>query len=155
MRKVGRQIVGDSVGEIVLLLVAAQVLERQHDDRKPRRVGKPIVKGRGHETRRIAGTPREGPDGKKRGDAGCDHPDPTTAATKGPQPRRLRPLVLRPSDFQRGQRISSHWPRDVLELSLAEVDEILREPVAHLPVGVFGDTDAARLANAFPTERRY
>jgi hypothetical protein len=38
VREVGRQIVGDAVGEIVLLLVAAQVLERQNDDRKPRRL---------------------------------------------------------------------------------------------------------------------
>ena len=37
MRQIGRQIIGDAVGEIVLLLVAAQVLERQHDDREPRR----------------------------------------------------------------------------------------------------------------------
>ena len=36
MREVGGQVVGDAVGEIVLLLVAAQILERQDDDRETR-----------------------------------------------------------------------------------------------------------------------
>ena len=52
MREVGGQIVGDPVGEIVLLLVAGEILERQHDDRKPRRVGELVVDRSGHETRR-------------------------------------------------------------------------------------------------------
>ena len=57
MREIGGQIVGNPVGEIVLLVVAAQVLERQNDDRKPRRVGELVVNGSGHETRREARAP--------------------------------------------------------------------------------------------------
>ncbi len=55
-----------AVGEIVLLLVAAHILERQHDDGKTRRVGELIVNGSGHETRRVARTPGKGPRRKKR-----------------------------------------------------------------------------------------
>jgi hypothetical protein len=32
VREVGGQIVGDTVGEIILLLVAAHILEREDDD---------------------------------------------------------------------------------------------------------------------------
>ena len=38
VRKISRKIVGDPIGEILLLGVAAQVLERQNNDREPRRV---------------------------------------------------------------------------------------------------------------------
>ena len=38
VREVGGEIVGDPVGEIVLVRVAAQDFERQDDDREPRRV---------------------------------------------------------------------------------------------------------------------
>ena len=55
MREVGGQIVGEGVGEIVLLGVAAQIGERQHDDRQARRVRELDVRdgrrgshGRGH-----------------------------------------------------------------------------------------------------------
>jgi hypothetical protein len=37
VREVGGQIVSDPVSEITLLRIAAEILERQHDDRKPRR----------------------------------------------------------------------------------------------------------------------
>ena len=37
-RNVGRQALGDAVGEVVVL-VAAEIGERQHDDRKSRRAG--------------------------------------------------------------------------------------------------------------------
>ena len=47
MREVGGQIVGQAVGEIVLLGVAAEVGERQHDDRQARRVGELLVRDGG------------------------------------------------------------------------------------------------------------
>jgi hypothetical protein len=65
MREIGGEIVGDAVGEIVLLLVAGEVLERQYDDREPRRVRELVVNGSGHETRHVAGAPGKGPRGEK------------------------------------------------------------------------------------------
>ena len=45
----------------------------------------------------------------------------------------------------RGERhaIGAHRPGDVLHLVLAEVEEIEREPIAHLRVDRFGDADPA------------
>src|SRR5271165_2013362 len=40
-RQIGRQVLGDRVGEILLVRVAVQVGERQHDDRHPRCAGTP------------------------------------------------------------------------------------------------------------------
>ena len=68
MREVGRQVVGDPVGEIVLLLVAGEVLERQHDDGKPRRVGELVLRHRSHEARGEARPPPIGADREQRGD---------------------------------------------------------------------------------------
>ena len=45
-------------------------------------------------------------------------------------------------------RINSHWPSDVLEFFLAEIDERFLQPVTHLAIGVLGETDAARISNA-------
>jgi hypothetical protein len=53
MRKIGRQIVGDSVSKKLLLRIAAQILERENDDRKPRGEGQLLVNGRGHEAWRV------------------------------------------------------------------------------------------------------
>ena len=66
MRKVGGQIVGDAVSEIVLLLVVAQILERQHDDRKSWRDRELVFDGSGQETRRVARAPGERARRKKR-----------------------------------------------------------------------------------------
>ena len=66
-----RSVVRSSVipsAEIVLLLVAAQVLERQYDDGKMRRVGELIVNGGGQETppARSPACQSKGPRRKKR-----------------------------------------------------------------------------------------
>ena len=45
--------------------------------------------------------------------------------------------------------VGAHWPRDVLEVLLAEIDELLLDLVAYLPIGIFRDADPAGLANAF------
>ena len=42
-------------------------------------------------------------------------------------------------------RIGPHWASDVLEVFLDKIDELFLEPVTHLPVGVFGKADAARI----------
>ena len=39
-RQIGGQIVGDAVGEILLLRIVAEIGEGQHDDRQPRRDGR-------------------------------------------------------------------------------------------------------------------
>ena len=44
IREVGGQVVAQAVGEIVLFEVAAQVCERQNDDRQARRAGEPILR---------------------------------------------------------------------------------------------------------------
>ena len=46
-------------------------------------------------------------------------------------------------------RINSHWPSDVLEFFLSEIDELFLEAVTHLAIGVLGKTDTARISNAF------
>ena len=61
MREVGGQIVGDAVGEKVLFLVAAQILEWQNDDGEARRVGEFVLGGRAQQTRCKARMPGVGP----------------------------------------------------------------------------------------------
>ena len=46
-------------------------------------------------------------------------------------------------------RIGSHWPRDVLELLLSEIDERFLEAVTHLAIGVLRKTNTARISDAF------
>ena len=55
-----------SVGEIVLILVAAQVLERQDDNGEAWGGRELVVNGSGHETWRVASTPSKGPHREKR-----------------------------------------------------------------------------------------
>jgi hypothetical protein len=45
MREVGRQIVGNTICEIILFLVAAQVLEWQDNDREARRGRELVTRG--------------------------------------------------------------------------------------------------------------
>jgi hypothetical protein len=68
----------------------------------------------------------------------------------------------RPGFFRRGgdrerrstgfPRIEAHRPGDVLQRMLAEIDEVLLRPVAHLSPGVFGQADPEWLAD--PLEPR-
>jgi hypothetical protein len=60
---------------------------------------------------------------------------------------------LRPVDRRRRQRIAPHRPRDVLELLLAEIDEVFLQPIAHMPVRVLGQANPARLTNPFEPRR--
>ena len=156
MREIGRQIVGDPVGEIVLLLVAAQVLERQHDDRKPRRVGELIVNGSGHETRRVARTPGKGPRRKKRESERRGERRPLRkpgarlrrrggALHFGRRDRHRRFRLRRLADFE---RIDVDRLGDVLELGRAEIADRHLEPSLDLPVGVLGETDRPGLGDA-------
>jgi hypothetical protein len=46
-------------------------------------------------------------------------------------------------------RICAHWPRDVLEVFLSEIDELVSEPVTYLAVGILRKTDTTRLGDAF------
>src|SRR6185437_6914662 len=68
-----------------------------------------------------------------------------------------RGLYIRPrfsgDDDRILQRINPHRTRDVFERFFADVDERCVDLVAHLAPGVFGKTDAARLANPFETRR--
>ena len=132
MGQVGRQIVGDAVGEIVLLLIAGEVLERQHDDRKPRCIGELVVNRSGHEARRVAYGPDEGSRRKK-----CER--------ERSQRRPATPDVARPRDsfgwFLRrrraqAQQIRAHRLGDVLEALGPEVGPLKLEPRPDLPVGV-------------------
>ena len=51
------------------------------------------------------------------------------------------------------QPIDAHGPRDVLEALLASIDEVGRHLALHLPPGVLGNRDAARLGDAFDPRR--
>ena len=65
MRQIGGEIIGDPVGEIVLLLVAAQVLERQHDNGELRRVRELVLRdGSAEQSRREARMPGVSAGGK-------------------------------------------------------------------------------------------
>ena len=151
MREVGRQIVGDPVGEIVLLLVAGEVLERQHDDRKPRRVGELVVDGSGHETRRVARAPGEGARRKKH------------ESKRGRKRRPARPDAARPrrrlGRFLRrrralAQEVSAHRLSDVLEALRPEVGHLKLEPRLDLPVSVFGQTNPDPARKSLPAGPR-
>jgi hypothetical protein len=113
VRKVGGQIVGDPVGEIVLLLVAGEVLERQHDDREPWRVGELIVNRSRHETRRVAGAPRKSPRRKKQERQRSSKRRPARPDSMRPC-RRLGRFLPRRRAL--AQQISAHRLGDVLEV---------------------------------------
>ena len=146
MREIGGQIVGDAIGEIVLLLVAAQILERQHDDGEARRIRELIVNGCGHEARRVARAPSVAARSKKR---------------ESERSRQRRPpmqdvaLPRRPSGRSWrhwravAQQISTHRLGDVLEALQSKVGDLKFEPRLDLPVGVLGQANPARLADAF------
>jgi hypothetical protein len=46
-----------------------------------------------------------------------------------------------------------HWPGDVLERHLAEIDKMRVDPAAHVIEGGAGDKNAAGLADAFEARR--
>ena len=52
MGEIGRQIFGNAVGEIVLLLIGAQILERQNDDGETRRRRELVFRRSSREMRR-------------------------------------------------------------------------------------------------------
>ena len=66
-----------------------------------------------------------------------------------------RPSPVRLGDGGRGRcafragfdRVDSNWPRDVLEVPLAEIDKLRVDPAAHVIVGRARDQHSARLAN--------
>ena len=146
MREVGRKIVGNPVGEILLVLVAGEVLERQHDDRKPRRVGELVVNGSGHEARRVARAPGEGARRKKR--EGKHGGKGWPARPDAARPRRRLGRFLRRGRAL-AQQVGAHRLGDVLEALRAEVSHLKFEPRLDLPVGVFGQANPTRLANPF------
>ena len=46
-------------------------------------------------------------------------------------------------------RINSHWPCNVLKFPLTKIGESFLQAITHLPIGVLGKTDTARISNAF------
>ena len=101
----GDDVLNDAVGEIVLLGIAAHVLERQDSER--RFVGQRQLR-------------------RWRFNRGC--------------------LGFR---FAGLHLVGAHWPRDVLEGLLPEIDKLFFDFVAHLPIGVLRYANPANLANAF------
>jgi hypothetical protein len=87
---------------------------------------------------------RENRDGESRGER--------RPATRGAAPLRrgVQPRAACPRRGERGGRetIGSDRPRDVFQLLDAEIGEALLQPVAHLPVCVFGEASASRFTNA-------
>ena len=102
-RQAGDDVLDHAVDEIVLLRIAAHVLERQRGDRR--------LFGARASPRAAAGL-----------------------------------AASRRADLQ---RIGADRLGDVLQLRLAEIGDREFEPRLHLPVGVLGQTDRARRANAF------
>ena len=72
-----------------------------------------------------------------------------------------RPLPIRLGAGRRGRRafrarpdrIDPHRPRDVLEVLVAEIDEIRIDLAAHVVIGRARDQNAARLANPLQPRR--
>jgi hypothetical protein len=111
-RQAGDDVLDHAVGDILLLAIAAHVLERQDRDRRPvgqRKASRGLF-GRGGFTR------RGGLDAS--GDADL-------------------------------QRINPDGMCDVLELDLAKIGHGEIEPGPDLAIGVFGETDRARLGDTF------
>ena len=121
LREVGRQIVGDSVGEILLLRIAAEVLERQHDDRKPRRGLELVLGDRGAEqTRREPRMPGVGAGRDKRDDERGGERRPACEETaRGGRCRLALRLGLRLRGDADLQRIGPDRLGNVLELGRA------------------------------------
>ena len=157
MREIGGQVVGDSVGEIVLLLVAGKVLERQHDDRQTRRVRELVVNGNGHETRGASLLAKRSPrrekhERKRRGKHWPARPDAArfgrVRRKKSPRPAAM--LSALTAAIAAGvQSIGPHRVGDIFQALLAKVDEFGLDPPARLPIGVLGKADRARIANPF------
>ena len=72
-----------------------------------------------------------------------------------------RPLPVRLGGGRRGrrafrtsiERIDPHRPHDVLEVLVAEIDEIRTDLAAHVVIGRARDQNAARLANPLQPRR--
>jgi hypothetical protein len=151
MREIGGEIVRDAVGEIVLLLIAGEVLERQHDDREARRVGELIVNRSGHETRRVARTPSKCPHRKKRESKRRSKSRP--ARPDAARPRRSFGRFFLRRGRALAKQVSMHRLGDVLEALPPEVGHLKLQPRLDLPVGVLRQTDPSWLANPFEPGR--
>ena len=144
------QFVGQGVGEVILRRIARKIGEGQHHDgktlrrerrRRVRRSGRCRVCRDDSRTVRCEQIPcarcyhdQQGCDpGGEQGQAR------TVLLREGLRLRRLADL----------ERIDPYRLGDILELRRAEIGDGEIEPSLDLPVGLLGQTDRARLANAF------
>ena len=150
------RILGNAVGEIVLRRIAREVREGQHHDGQMRRLGRRggvrgDGRGRGRGCRERRGPARA----EKIPGAGRRHEE------QGSNPEREQPeqgTSLRFGGLRLGgradlQRIDPDRLGDVLELGRAEIGDGEIEPPLHLPVGLLGETDRARLGDALEPRR--
>ncbi len=155
MREVGRQVVGEAIGEIFLLRIAAQVLERQDDDRETRRGRELIVNGGAEQPRREPSMPGVGARRDNcRDECGGDRRPAQESGRFGRglgldgrvrRRRHRRPLDLgRLSDLQRKDvdRLG-----DVLQLRRAEIADLEIKPLLDLTIGVLRQANRARLGD--------
>ena len=142
-RDVGDDVLGQPVGEVFLIRIPRQVLERQHRDR--RLVGKPerhLVDRGGFHVRRPGLPPREparGDDDDERSRNGRYAPPPRDA-----RPAARRDRYLAPDDSERRHRLG-----DILDRLRADVLEAGRQLVLDLIEGAARDADAVGLGQAF------
>jgi prevent-host-death family protein len=149
-RQIGRHILGDSVGEILLLRVTAEIGEGQHDDRQARRDEGLCYRSsschRGCRCRFCRPKPPPGRcDEKQPGDggSGCGRGDASaTHCNRHTGQRQLR------NGF-RAQRVDPDRASDVLDilfaLILERVGQLVANVVAHRP----RNADAAGLGQCF------
>ena len=151
-RQIGRQIVGDAVGEIVLLGIVTQIREGQDDNRQARRrksvrharfARRDRGRGRGAlrlDRQRDRRHPQPSADQGDHHGRGRDAESDTALTCFRPAPRagRADGFGAAPIDFE-----GLHRLRDVLQALAAEPDKRRRQLCADLVAHRGGDADAA------------
>ena len=115
-----------------------------------------VVNGSGHETWRVARTPRKGPRREKRESESGGERRPAQESARfgrgrralgfGRRDRRRRFRLRRLADFE---RIDPDWIGDVLELGWAEIGDREIKPPLHLTVSVLRQADRPGRGDAF------
>jgi hypothetical protein len=144
-RQFGGESLGDAVGEIVLGGIVGEVGEGQHHDGESRGLGRRL-RSDGRGPVRIEKPPRAAADQDKQCGQRCGERHERRTLLRRGRPRGHYRLC------QRGdadpQRVDPDRLGDVLEWDRAEIGDCEIEPTLHLTIGVLGETDAARFADA-------
>ena len=140
----------DAVGEIILACIAREIREGQHHDGKMRGVGPRCwcIRYDGRRSVHTKEIPRAARNDDERDDPCAEQHEYWTLLWYGGL-GRLR--LGRPADRE---RINPDRLGDVFQLDCAQIAHGEIEPRLHLPIGIFGQTDGARLGDTLPIVRQ-